>query len=198
VWVLTLVLAVVVFFLLLLCIPFDFAIEYNSAYSSATKLNIGWFFNVVRIRAIGREKRYTRKQKIKKKKTRKPKNIRSRYYLKLLNKKVLVRIIRFVKNLLGCLHFYNIDIRLHSGSGNPALTGILYMELILLRTRYKQLRKIIIEPDFTEFPVLQGHAYAVVRIYPLQILTDLLLFVFSWPIIKICIQIFLLRWKYQA
>jgi hypothetical protein len=133
---------------------------------------------------IGKDISGRRKQakaKVKVKKEKKKKRSVKPLLAVVRTRGLLKHFIRFIKDIIRRIKIRNLYVHLKLGLADPADTGFIFAAITPLVTFagvQKPTIDINIQPDF-EQENLQGYAEGGVRIYPIQFIKPLLLFIFS-------------------
>ncbi len=183
-WILGPILGILIFLIILLTVPVDLVFNVGKRDHIESRVRIGWLFGL-----IGKDIRATRKQakvKVKEKKKKRKRSVkpvlavvRTRGFLK--------HVIRFIKDIIRRIKIRNLCVHLTLGLADPADTGFIFAAITPLVTFagvQKPTIDINIQPDF-EQENLQGYAEGGVRIYPIQFIKPLLLFIFSLTTLRV-------------
>jgi hypothetical protein len=178
VWILGPILGILVFLIILLTVPVDLVFNVGKRDHIESRVRIGWLFGL-----IGKDIRARRKQAKAKTKVKKKKKKRSvKPLLAVLRTRGLLKhSLRFIKDIIRRIKIRNLYVHLTLGLADPADTGFLFAAVTPLITFVgvqKPTIDINIQPDF-EQENLQGYAEGGVRVYPIQFIRPLLLFIFS-------------------
>ena len=175
---LILALAIVPFllFLLLLAIPIDLAVRYESG--EGLRSRIAWLFGLIS-RELGGE-RENQKNKPKKVKAR---NARRSFQKPLAIFRVrgfLGTLLLLIRRLVRSIHVRDVDVELEMGTGDPAETGLIFgligPSVAMAGSGFSS--NIRIQPNFVE-NIFEGHAQVAVRVYPIMLIPPLVAFVLS-------------------
>jgi len=179
VWILGPILGILIFLIIVLCVPVDLVFNIGKRDHIESRVRIGWLFGLIGKDISGRRKQAKVKVKVKKKKRKK------RSFKPLLavvrTRGLLKHVIRFIKDIIRRIKIRNLYIHLKLGLADPADTGFLFAAVTPLLTFARVQKPTIhvnIQPDF-EQENLQGYAEGGVRVYPIQFIRPLLLFIFS-------------------
>ena len=174
-WILGPILGILIFLIILLCVPVDLVFNISKRDNIESRVRIGWLFGL-----IGKDIRSKKKQakvKVKKKKKRSVKPllaiVRTRGFLK--------RLLLFIKDIIRRIEIRNTYVHLTLGLADPADTGFLFAAVTPLLTFagvQKPTIDINIQPDFDQ-EKLGGYAKGELRLYPIRFIKPLLLFIFS-------------------
>lgn len=175
-WILGPILGILIFLIILLCVPVDLVFNIGKRDHIESRVRIGWLFGL-----IGKDIRARRKQaKVKVKKKKKKRSVKPLLAV-IRTRGFLKHFIRFIKEIIRRIEIRNLYVHLKLGLADPADTGFLFAAVIPLLT-FAGIQKptidINIQPDF-EQENLQGYAEGGVRVYPIQFIKPLLLFIFS-------------------
>lgn len=174
-WILGPILGILIFLIILLIVPVDLIFNIGKRDNIESRVRIGWLFGLIGKDISGRRKQVKVKKEKKKKRSVKPllAVVRTRGFLK--------HFIRFIKDIIRRIKIRNLNVHLKLGLADPADTGFLFAAVTPLLTFagvQKPTIDINIQPDF-EQENLQGYAEGGVRLYPIQFIKPLLLFIFS-------------------
>jgi len=177
VWILGPILGIFIFLIVLLAVPVDLTFNISKRDNVESRVRIGWLFSLIGKDIRARKKQAKVKVKVKKKKKRSVKPVlavaRTRGLLK--------HSLRFIKDIIRRIKIRNLYVHLTLGLADPADTGFLFAAVTPLIT-FVGVQKpnidINVQPDF-EQENLQGYAAGGVRVYPIQFIKPLLLFIFS-------------------
>ncbi len=180
-WILGPILGILIFLIILLCVPVDLVFNISKRDNIESRVRIGWLFGL-----IGKDIRSKKKQakvKVKKKKKRSVKPllaiVRTRGFLK--------RLLLFIKDIIRRIEIRNTYVHLTLGLADPADTGFLFAAVTPLLT-FAGVQKpnigINIQPDFDQ-EKLWGYAKGNLRLYPIRFIKPLLLFIFSLTTLRV-------------
>ena len=180
-WILGPILGILIFLIILLCVPVDLVFNISKRDNIESRVRIGWLFGL-----IGKDIRAKKKQakvKVKKKKKRSVKPllaiVRTRGFLK--------RLLLFIKDIIRRIEIRNTYVHLTLGLADPADTGFLFAAVTPLLT-FAGVQKpnigINIQPDFDQ-EKLWGYAKGNLRLYPIRFIKPLLLFIFSLTTLRV-------------
>ena len=158
------------FFFVLLAMPVDLRFNLNKDETFDYQAKLCLLFGLVTIDMTSMEKRAKKKELPKKKKSK-------RVHFKSLvgSTRLIKRFIRLIRDLLHSFRIKELDMHCRFGLGDPADTGMLLGVLQpLLLTR----KNITLEADFEE-AVFEGYCKAEIRVFPIQIIGNILAFIFS-------------------
>ena len=175
-WILGPILGTFIFLIILLLVPVDLIFNISKRDHIESRVRIGWLFGLIGKDIRGRRKQAKAKVK-KKKKKRSVKPllavVRTRGFLK--------RFLRFIKDIIRRIKIRNLYVHLKLGLADPADTGFLFAAvkpLLTFASVQKPTIDINIQPDFDQ-EKLRGYAKGELRLYPIQFIKPLLLFIFS-------------------
>jgi hypothetical protein len=196
-WAIVVLVSLTVFIVLLLCIPLDLALHFNTDIRPKFSIKLLWLFGLVKTEV-------SRKKKPEEKKTtadhkRKPRDWGrvTRIISEVLRTKgILSQIMGLLKGVLRRLKIRELVTNLKIGLDNPADTGLLFALIAPVNLLAPFLRyPIKVEPSFTGDAFLQGHFFGVVRMQPIQLIAPLAGFAFSLPTIRAIKTLALSKWK---
>jgi len=177
VWILGPILGILIFLIILLCVPVDLVFNIGKRDNIESRVRIGWLFGLIGKDISGRRKQAKVKVKKEKRKKRSVKPllavVRTRGFLK--------RFLRFIRDIVRRIEIRNLFVHLKLGLADPADTGFLFAAVTPLLTFagvQKPTIDINIQPDFDQ-EKLGGYAKGELRLYPIRFIKPLLLFIFS-------------------
>ena len=190
-WILGPILGIFIFLIILLIVPIDLIFNISKRDNIESRVRIGWLFGLIgKDISVGRKQVKVKVKKKKKKRSVKPllAVVRTRGFLK--------HFIRFIKDILRRIKIREVCIEIKLGLADPADTGFLYAIIAPLLLFADSLTPIHvnIQPDF-EQENLQGYAAGAVRVYPIQFIKPLLLFIFSFTTLRVIKAIITARRK---
>ena len=165
-WIFATVLAVFLFFVLLLAIPVDvvFHVEKNDDFRS--RIRVRWLFGLIGKDIGDREKKPDKKSR--KKENRGKRNLKT--FLKMWKARgFLPKLLRFIRDALRLVKIRELKMSLRVGLDDPADTGMLFAAAgpsALFLRRFSSL-DMQIEPDF-EQEDLRGYLQGDMRIIPIK------------------------------
>jgi hypothetical protein len=195
VWILGPILGILVFLIILLTVPIDLVFNVGKRDHIESRVRIGWLFGLIGKDIRARKKQAKAKVKVKKKK-RKKRSVKPLLAI-VRTRGLLKHVIRFIKDIIRRIKIRNLYIHLKLGLADPADTGFLFAAVTPLLTFagvQKPTIHVNIQPDF-EQENLQGYAEGGVRVYPIQFIKPLLLFIFSLTTLRAIRAIIIARRK---
>jgi hypothetical protein len=178
-------------FVLLISIPFDFKFRFDSSQSPPFGFRFSWFFGLVNIDVSDTRRKPPRKQtkprKIKNRKIKRKKGPSRIRILRLITKPLIWRALFFIRDVFRSFHFRQIDACIKMGLGEPADTGVMFGLIhaalpVFAVSCQKQIRLI---PDFGDEALLKGSSRGIIRLWPVEILSRTVRFVFSKPVLQL-------------
>ena len=192
-WILGPILGILIFLIILLIVPIDLIFNISKRDNIESRVRIGWLFGLIGKDIRARKKQAKVKVKVKKKKKRSVKPL-----LAIVRTRGLLKhSLRFIKDIIRRIKIRNLYVHLTLGLADPADTGFLFAAVTPLITFVgvqKPTIDINIQPDF-EQENLQGYAAGGVRVYPIQFIKPLLLFIFSLTTLRVIKAIITARRK---
>lgn len=182
---------VILFIALMLSIPVDMKFDLATHEHAKAKIRIGWLFGLVWKDIRARKKK---KPKEKPKKRRK-RGIKS--FLPLLRIKGLPgKILKLVRQILGCLKIKQLDVALRVGLDDPFDTGMLCSVLwpALIPPNPSGTVRFRLEPVFNQF-AFEASLQGWVRLFPIQLVWSLVSFVLSATGLRLLKLMVVSRWK---
>ena len=197
-WILGPIFGILVFLIILLAVPIDLVFNIGKRDNVASSVRVGWLFGLIGKDISNRRKQAKAKVKVKVKKKKKKKKKRSvkPLFAVVRTRGFLKHFIRFIKDILRRIKIREVCIEIKLGLADPADTGFLYAIIAPLLLFADSLIPIHvnIQPDF-EQENLQGYAAGAVRVYPIQFIKPLLLFIFSFTTLRVIKAIITARRK---
>ena len=182
---------VFLFIVLMLSIPVDMKFDLATHEHAKAKIRIGWLCGLVWKDIRARKKK---KPKEKPKKRRK-RGIKS--FLPLLRiKGLLGKILKLIRQILGCLKVRQLDADFRVGLDDPADTGIMCSVLwpaLVPISSFGPVR-FRVEPVFSEF-AFEASLQGWVRLFPIQLVWSLVSFVLSATGLRLLKLMVVSRWK---
>jgi hypothetical protein len=133
VWILGPILGILVFLIILLCVPVDLVFNIGKRDHIESRVRIGWLFGLIGKDIRARKKQAKVKVKVKEKRKKKKRSVkpllavvRSRGFLKHL--------LRFIRDIIRLIEIRNIYVYLTLGLADPADTGFLFAAVTPLLT----------------------------------------------------------------
>lgn len=196
-WAIVVLASLAVLIALLLCVPLDLALHFNTDKRPKFSIKLSWLFGLVKTEVSKKkkpeEKRATADHK------RKPRDWGTEVRLiseVLRTKGILSQITGLLRGVLRCLKIRELVTNLKIGLDNPADTGLLFafiapVNLLATFLRYP----IKVEPSFTGDAFLQGNFSGAVRMQPIYLIPPLAGFAFSLSTIRAIKTLALSKWK---
>jgi hypothetical protein len=178
VWILGPILGTFIFLIILLIVPVDLVFNIGKSDHKESRVRIGWLFGL-----IGKDIRGRRKQakvKVKEKEKKKKRSVKPLLAV-VRTRGFLKRFLQFIKDIIRRIEIRNLCVHLKLGLADPADTGFLFAAvkpLLAFVSVQKPAIDIYIQPDFDQ-EKLSGYAKGELRLYPIQFIKPLLLFIFS-------------------
>jgi hypothetical protein len=179
---------------LVLSVPVDLAFDFRTGGAGRTALRVEWLFGLVGKSLLPRKK----PKKVKKPGKRKKRDFRSflSYIALVRTRGVVPAFVRLVRRMIGSFHIRQLSADLRLGLDDPADTGVLCGVLwpaftLPVRSAYATLR---MEPVF-DGPVFEAALKGEVRVFPVEMVTNVLRFVFSPSGLRLIKAMAVLQWK---
>ena len=181
-WILGPILGILIFLIILLCVPVDLVFNISKRDNIESRVRIGWLFGL-----IGKDIRSKKKQvKVKVKKKKKKRSVKPLLAI-VRTRGFLKRLLLFIKDIIRRIEIRNTYVHLTLGLADPADTGFLFAAVTPLLT-FAGVQKpnigINIQPDFDQ-EKLWGYAKGNLRLYPIRFIKPLLLFIFSLTTLRV-------------
>lgn len=182
---------VILFIVLMLSIPVDIKFDLATHGHAKAKIRIGWLFGLV-WKDIRARKKKESKEKPKKRRKR---GIKS--FLPLLRIKDLPgKILKLIRQTLGCLKIKQLDVAFRVGLDDPSDTGMLCSVLwpALIPPSPSGKVRFRWEPVFSE-SAFEASLQGWVRLFPIQLVWLLVSFVLSPTGLRLLKLMVVSRWK---
>jgi hypothetical protein len=180
-----------------LAIPVDLVFDFKTSGGGKAVLRVEWLFGLVGKRLLPRKKP-EKPAKVKKPKKDKRRDLRSvlSYTALVRARGVVPAFIKLVRRMAGSFHIHQLNVDLRLGLDDPADTGIVFGVLWPVFT-------LPVTLGFTTLrmnPVFDGLTFEVafagkVRVFPAEIMTHVLRFVFSLAGLRLIKAMAVLQWK---
>ena len=182
---------IILFIILMLSIPVDMAFALEAHQDVKATMRVGWLFGLV-----GKDIRARKKKKPEEKpKKRRKRGIES--FLPLLRiKGLLGKILKLIRQILGCLKIKQLDVASRVGLDDPFDTGMLCSVLCpatVLLNSFVPMR-FRMEPAF-DGPAFEGSLHGRIRLFPIQLVWTLVSFVLSPTGLRLLKLMVVSRWK---
>ena len=167
---------IVLFILLVFSIPVDLAFDVGGPGAARSRMRVGWLFGLLG-KEFGRRRKKPKERAPKRKKKRRS----AKPFLSLLVTKGVARgVLKLSRRILSGVRVRHLDARLRIGLDDPADTGMLYSALwpVLVPLTSNSSAKVRMELSFEE-PALDLTARGRIRVFPIQMVWSVLLFVLS-------------------
>lgn len=182
---------------LVLSVPVDLVFDFRTGGDRKAVLRVEWLFGLVGKRLLPRKKP-EKPRKAEKPRKSKRRDLRSflSYVALVRTRGVLTGFVRLVRRMVGSLHIRQIDADLRLGLDDPADTGIVYGVLwpALVLPVMSSSIKLRMEPVF-DSPTFEAALQGRVRVFPAEMVANVLRFVFSLSGLRLIKAMAVLRWK---
>jgi hypothetical protein len=178
---------------LVLSVPVDLVFDFRTDRDRKTLLKVEWLFGLVGRSLLPQKK--THKPKKPRKKRRAVGSFLS--YISLARTRgVVPAFVRLVRRMLGSFHIHRLEAELHLGLDDPADMGMVYGVLwpafvLPIRSGPATLR---VQPVF-DSPTFEVALQGRVRVFPAEMVTNVLRFVFSPAGLRLIKAMAVLQWK---
>lgn len=173
---------------LVLSVPVDLAFDFKTGGDGRTALRVEWLFGLVGKSLLPRKK---------------PRKRKKRGFGSVLSYMALVRtrgvvpaFVRLVRRMISSFHIRQLSADLRLGLDDPADTGTVYGLLwpaFVLPIKYTS-AKLRMEPVF-DGPVFEAALRGEVRVFPAEVVANVLRFVFSPSGLRLIKAMAVLQWK---
>ena len=182
---------------LVLSVPVDLVFDFKAGGDGKAVLRVEWFFGLVG-KALLPRKKSEKLKKVKKLKKGKRRDLRSFLsYMELVGTKgVVPAFIRLIRRIIGSFRIRQLNANLWLGLDDPADTGIVFGMLwpafaLPVTFGFTTLR---MEPVFDR-PTFEAALQGKVRIFPAEVVANVLRFVFSPAGLRLIKVMAVSRWK---
>jgi hypothetical protein len=177
------VVGVIVF---LLSVPLELSLHLAVRERLDFHVSLGWFFSLVK-KEFGRQKKQAKKRAG-----------RGWSFIDLLRiRGLLPKILRLLKDVFRHIRIRDLRVDFRIGLDDPAdtalFTGSLWLPVFLLGLTSPY--AIRLQPSFDNGPVLQGYAYVVLRLRPIQLVPAIVRFGCSRATLRLLGVLISGRWK---
>lgn len=174
-WAFATIVGIFLFLVLLLAVPVDlfFCLQKDEYFKP--RVMVRWLFGLVGKDVIGRRKKEPKAEKERKRGG----NIKPLLAV-LRTRGFINRFFKFVRNIFRLLNIRELKLNCRVGFDDPAETGLLFAAIGPAMVFVKPLRlfDIQIEPDFDR-EILRGYCKGDVRVFPIRLVSTLVIFVCS-------------------
>ena len=198
-WIGIALVCLVVFIVLILCIPIDMSFRFETHGKPKLKSNLVWLFGLVK-KEQGRKKEESDQGRdvIKTKPKPKKRRIRIRTILQIIKTKGLIKqCLRFLENIFRHIRIKDFSGYIKIGFEDPADTGILFAT-IGAATSISNIYcpyPIKIEPSFEDRFVFESKLKGTFRVRPIQVTPTFMRFVFSLSTIRVLKVLISTKWR---
>jgi len=183
-WVLIALASLIVLIVAFLCIPINTVVCLEVYGRPAVKVKLVWFFGLLSKEIREKKKRIEKKKK-------RERGIGYKTILEILKIEGLFKhLIRFLLRLIRQFRFKDFQADFSIGFSNQAITGLLYAVGGLLPLP----GSVKIRPSFGG-SVVKGYAQGTIHLQPIRVLTVILGFIFSLPVMKLIWLLIKDTWK---
>jgi len=197
-WVVATLAGLVGLIILVLCVPLDATLSFDTSAKPRFRLRMAWFFGLIGKELRREKKKPEEKKKVAKEKRKKKRKFEFRKTLKILQTRGLLKQVRdLVKGVLGQLRIKELAVNLKLGLEDPADTGLVFAVIgpatSVLNPHFQY--QINVQPSFYGEDVFEGSLRGVLRLQPIRLTGLLLRFIFSLATLRI-VKIFVVsKWK---
>lgn len=183
---------------LVLSVPVDLAFDFRTSGEGRAVLRVEWLFGLVGKKLLPRKKRIKKPEEAEKPRKRKRRDFKSflSYIALVRTRGVVPAFARLVRRMAGSLHVRQLDADLRFGLDDPADTGIVYGVLwpaLVLPVMFSP-ATLRLEPVFTG-PAFEADLQGRVRVFPAEMVANVLRFVFSPAGLHLIKTMAVLQWK---
>jgi hypothetical protein len=191
-WAAYIITSLILLTLLVLCVPLDISLRFNTSQKPKFSIRLRWLFGLLTSELTGEKKSSDDKSKPEQK------GLEFSIIFAVLRTKGLAsHFFRLIRNIFRKIKIKELAADLKVGLENPADLGLLFAFLtpLNLLARYFSPYPVSLQPNFTEEAFLQGHARATARLQPIQLVPQLAGFAFSKPGFVTIRKLVLAKWK---
>lgn len=191
-WAAYLITSLVLLTLLVLCIPLDISLRFDTSQKPKLSIRLRWLFGLITNELTGDKKPSGDKSKPEQK------GLEFSTIFDILRIKGLAsHLFRLIRGIFRKIKIKELAADLKVGLENPADLGLLFAVLapLNLLTRYFSPYHISLQPNFAEEAFLQGHACAAARLQPIRLVPPLADFAFSTPGFATIRKLVSAKWK---
>lgn len=196
-WAIVFLVSLAAFIALLLCIPLDLALHFNTDIKPRLSIKLSWLFGLVKTEVRKKWKPEKERPTAEHKRRPRDRDRDSRVIFEILRiKGMLSQIMRLLKGVFRRLKIRELVTNIKIGLDNPADTGLLFALIApvnLLASFLPYPTKV--EPSFSGDAFLQGNFSGVVRMQPIYLIPTLAGFAFSLPTIRAIKILALQKWR---
>ena len=182
---------------LVLSVPVDLVFDFRTGGDRKAVLRVEWLFGLVGKRLLPRKKP-EKPRKAEKPRKSKRRDLRSflSYVALVRTRGVLTAFVRLARRMVGSLHIRQVNADLRFGLDDPADTGMVYGVLwpALVLPVMSSPIKLRMEPVF-DSPTFEAALQGRVRVFPAEMVANVLRFVFSLAGLRLIKAMAVLRWK---
>ena len=180
-----------------LSVPLDLTFDFRTSGDRKAVLRVEWLFGLVGKNLLPRKKP-EKPGKAEKPRKGKRRDLRSflSYVALVRTRGAVAEFVRLVRRIVGSLHFRQINADLQFGLDDPADTGIVYgvMWPILALPVMPGSTTLRMEPVF-DSPAFEFDFQGKVRVFPVEMVANVLRFVFSPAGLRLIKAMAVLQWK---
>jgi hypothetical protein len=190
------VVGILLVIVLVLSVPVDLVFDFKTGGEGKALLRVEWLFGLVGKRLLPRRKREKPKKAEKTRKKRWGVGSFLSYISLARTRGVVPAFITLVRRMLGSFHIRQFEADLQLGLDDPADMGVVYGLLwpafvLPIRSSSTTLR---VQPVFGS-PTFEAALQGKVRVFPAEMVTNVLRFVFSPAGLRLIKAMAVLRWK---
>ena len=170
---------IVLFIVLVLSIPVDMAFDFGGPGAARSRMRVGWLFGLLG-KEFGPSRKKSKERESKREKREKKKRGAKPFLSLLVTNGVAGGLLKLLRRVLSGVRVRHLDARLEIGLDDPADTGTLYSALwpVLVPLTNNSSAKVQMELAF-DGPTLDLAARGRIRVFPIQMVWYVLLFVLS-------------------
>jgi hypothetical protein len=180
-----------------LSVPVDLLFDFRTSRDREAVLRAEWLFGLVGKSLLPRKK-FGKPRKAKKPRKGKRRDLRTllSYFALVRTRGLATEFLRFVRRMVGSLHIRQVNADLRFGLDDPADTGIVYGALwpVLFLPAMSSSTTLRMEPVF-DSPTFEAAFQGKVRVFPAEMLANIVRFVFSPAGLRLIKTMVVLQWK---
>lgn len=180
-------------FILIISIPVDIKIDWNSRQKPQGRFVVGWLFGIVGKRITGQKPR----PKDKKRLSLTERLHRIQHFLEIIwTRGLLKQILHLIRDIFRQLYlkYCNVDIKI--GLGDPSETGLLFVIVYSIMPFSSRLtHHVNLQPEFNGEAIFEGQLHIIIRFLPIKLIVPITKFVFSVAALNLTRALISNRWK---
>ena len=195
-WAIITLASLIILFILILSVPFNFIFDINTRRSPRSSLRLLWLFGLVDKDLKKSEGKPEQKKRITEKKPKKRQRIRAGTIYQILQiRGLFAHVYRLLRGILNSFKIKELRANIRIGLDDPADTGILFAIAAPTNFFFSYLPyDISFQPSFNNETILEGDLNGDISFKPIKLISPISRFIFSSQSVRI-IRIFIAEWK---